>query len=88
MRCNMSRILWTSSLCVMILLVIVESSNLDFDGGDSDVLCFVCECNGDGSSVDCSQRGLTDIPGDRNDKVIYSKISKIILTLSVSFNLM
>lgn len=55
---------------LLLTLVSLSSSDvLDFDGRSADELCYMCSCSDDRTSVDCSRRGLTDIPDGNADKV-------------------
>ncbi|CAG4965508.1 unnamed protein product [Colias eurytheme] len=61
-------------LLVYVLISLTNSEILDFDEGGSDI-CYLCICNFDKTSVDCSRRGLTDLPDGINSKVQKLNIS-------------
>ncbi|XP_061708575.1 insulin-like growth factor-binding protein complex acid labile subunit [Cydia pomonella] len=63
--------------CLLLPLLTRSSTNfLDFDGRNSNELCFICTCNDDRTTVDCSRRGLTEIPDGSGDMVQNLNISK------------
>lgn len=52
-------------IAISILLLIfgrVPGQALEFDDKGNNELCDICSCSIDKSSVDCSRRGLADIP--------------------------
>lgn len=51
---------------VLLLFLFAGAEVIDFDKNE---LCYICTCNYDGSSVDCSRKGLTDVPDGTYDKV-------------------
>ncbi|KAJ2947722.1 hypothetical protein O0L34_g9498 [Tuta absoluta] len=59
--------LWTTS--ALVLMIVASSELVEFEEGFANELCFTCSCSSDGTSVDCSRRGLTDIPEGFSEKV-------------------
>lgn len=64
-------LLWTSGLLLLIYLATAEL--LDFDDHSNEI-CYLCACNADRTSVDCSHRGLTVLPTgiDAKVKIFYN----------------
>lgn len=59
-------LLWTSGLLLLIYSVTAEL----LDSVDhSNEICYLCACNADRTSVDCSHRGLTVLPTGIDAKV-------------------
>lgn len=54
---------------VLLLFLLARAEIIDFE--DKNDLCYTCTCNSDGSNVDCSRRGLTDVPDGIFDKVMH-----------------
>ncbi|XP_047511190.1 leucine-rich repeat-containing G-protein coupled receptor 4-like [Pieris napi] len=59
-------------ICVFILST--KSELLDFDDNTSEI-CYLCICNDDRTSIDCSRRGLTNLPDGIPRKVKKLNIS-------------
>lgn len=53
---------------ILLLFLLTRAEVLDFE--EKNELCYICKCNSDGSIVDCSRRGLVDVPDGSYDKVI------------------
>lgn len=51
----------TSSL--LFLILIAKADVLDAE------ICYTCTCSDGGASIDCSRRGLIDVPNGFSDKV-------------------
>ncbi|XP_060808859.1 leucine-rich repeat-containing protein 15-like [Amyelois transitella] len=66
-----------SVLFCLILFILTNGEILDFDDRNYDEFCNLCHCNEDRTVVDCSRRGLTDIP---------SSVDVQIKRLNLSFN--
>lgn len=60
--------LLTSS--VLLLFLFARAEVIDFDVKNE--LCYICNCQSDGSIVDCSRRGLIDVPDGNYNKVMHS----------------
>lgn len=56
-------------------ILVIKGELLDFEDGTSDRVCSICHCSKDKTSVDCSRRGLTEIPEGLDRKVKYLNIS-------------
>ncbi|XP_034832868.1 insulin-like growth factor-binding protein complex acid labile subunit [Maniola hyperantus] len=56
------------------LLFMANADFLDFDDHSNEI-CYLCSCNTERTSVDCSRRGLTDLPIGINAKVTKLNIS-------------
>lgn len=56
------------TLSVLLLFLLAKAEVIDFE--DKNELCYTCTCSFDGSNVDCSRRGLIDVPDGQYDKVI------------------
>lgn len=54
---------------VLLLFLMARGEVIDFE--DKNELCYTCNCNSDGSIVDCSRRGLIDIPDGNYEKVMH-----------------
>ncbi|XP_047023482.1 insulin-like growth factor-binding protein complex acid labile subunit [Helicoverpa zea] len=67
----MIRLPWP--LCVL-MLISFATAEVDFDGGLGD-LCFSCVCSADRTIVDCSRRGLTELPDGFGSQVTKLNIS-------------
>ncbi|KAJ8736523.1 hypothetical protein PYW08_007179 [Mythimna loreyi] len=63
----------SSTLCVLMLISIANGA-ADFDSGLGD-LCYTCVCSADKTSIDCSRRGLTDLPDGFNSQVTKLNLS-------------
>ncbi|XP_064292578.1 protein artichoke [Plodia interpunctella] len=64
-------------ICVLFLVLVINGEVLDFDDRNYEEFCNLCHCNEDITVVDCSRRGLTDLP---------SGIDKQVTRLNLSFN--
>ncbi|CAH0724676.1 unnamed protein product, partial [Brenthis ino] len=56
------------------LFLITKAELLDFDEHTSEI-CYLCSCNTDATAIDCSKRGLTNLPDGINSKVTTLNIS-------------
>lgn len=54
---------------VLLLFLLARAEVIDFD--EKNELCYTCTCNSNGSDVDCSRRGLIDVPDGSYDKVLH-----------------
>lgn len=52
----------------LLLFLLAEAEVIDFE--DKNELGYICNSNYDGSYVDCSRKGLNDVPDGNYDKVI------------------
>uniref|UniRef100_A0A2A4JSX3 LRRNT domain-containing protein n=1 Tax=Heliothis virescens TaxID=7102 RepID=A0A2A4JSX3_HELVI len=61
-------------LLTILLLISIATAEDDFDGGLGD-LCYSCVCSADKTIVDCSHRGLTELPDGFGSQVTKLNIS-------------
>ncbi|XP_046963314.1 insulin-like growth factor-binding protein complex acid labile subunit isoform X1 [Vanessa cardui] len=59
---------------LLLLFLITEAEILDFDDHTNEA-CYTCHCSSDLTSVDCSHRGLTNIPNGISLKVTKLNVS-------------
>ncbi|KAI5639747.1 leucine rich repeat domain-containing protein [Phthorimaea operculella] len=50
-------------------MLVASSELVEFEEGFSNELCYTCTCSSDGKGVDCSRRGLTDVPDGFSEQV-------------------
>ncbi|CAK1544546.1 unnamed protein product [Leptosia nina] len=67
-------------LGIFTIILSTKSEIVDFDDNNSEI-CYLCICNVDKTSVDCSRRGLTNLPAGLNSKVKKLNISNNEITL-------
>ncbi|XP_059048062.1 uncharacterized protein LOC131843435 [Achroia grisella] len=61
---------------ILILFTLIEKGETyNFEDEYSESLCNLCHCSEDNTNVDCSRRGLTEIPNGIDGKVKYLNIS-------------
>lgn len=67
---------------LLLLCVIVTKGEIfDFNDKNDDEFCSVCYCSNDKTVVDCSRRGLTDIPPGIDSKVRTENIKLFYISL-------
>ncbi|KAM3967834.1 uncharacterized protein ACR2FA_011372 [Aphomia sociella] len=60
---------------LLIYILIRNGESLEFEDESTNEVCFLCLCSKDKTSVDCSRRGLEDIPSGIDRKVTSLNIS-------------
>ncbi|CAH0592285.1 unnamed protein product [Chrysodeixis includens] len=63
-----------TTLCVLLLTSMADGEALELDRDLTD-LCFICSCSADQTTIDCSRRGLTEIPDGFSSQVQKLNIS-------------
>ncbi|XP_028164309.1 leucine-rich repeat-containing G-protein coupled receptor 5 [Ostrinia furnacalis] len=63
------------TVCLLLCAWAVAAEVLDFEDKSPNDLCYICSCNEGHTEIDCSRRGLRDLPGGLNAKVKKLNIS-------------
>ncbi|KAL0901767.1 hypothetical protein ABMA27_006942 [Loxostege sticticalis] len=63
------------TVCLLLCAWAVKAQNLDFEDKSPNDLCYICSCRAERTEVDCSRRGLRDLPDGLDEKVKKLNIS-------------
>lgn len=58
------------TVCLLLCAWAVKAQNLDFEDKSPNDLCYICSCRAERTEVDCSRRGLRDLPDGLDEKVL------------------